>query len=76
MTCLPPAHAPRRTFIQIASTFDAVYRVSAPRNTRLFLNDIDFDGWGDPYGSFGMGTLFALPHVRYGRCGVPPAAEG
>lgn len=50
--------------------------MSAPRNTRMFLNDIGFDGWGDPYGSFGMGTLFAPPHVRYSRCGVPPAAEG
>ena len=59
----PPTHPTRRTFIQIASTFDEVYRVSAPRNTRMFLNDIGFDGWGDPYGSFGMGTLFAPPHV-------------
>ena len=60
---LPTSHPTCRTFIQIASTFDEVYRVSAPRNTRMFLNDIGFDGWGDPYGSFGMGTLFAPPHV-------------
>ena len=53
----------RRTFVQIASTFDAVYRVSAPKNTRLFLESIDFDAWADPYGSFGMGTLLALPLV-------------
>ena len=45
--------------MQIASVFDAVYQVSAPKNTRLFLESIDFDAWGDPYGNWGMGTLLA-----------------
>ena len=49
--------------MQIASVFDAVYQVSAPKNTRLFLESIDFDAWGDPYGNWGMGTLLAPPLV-------------
>ena len=53
----------RRTFVQIASVFDAVYQVSAPKNTRLFLESIDYDAWGDPYGNWGMGTLLAPPLV-------------
>ena len=49
--------------MQIASVFDAVYQVSAPKNTRLFLESIDYDAWGDPYGNWGMGTLLAPPLV-------------
>ena len=73
LTHAPAPHSPtrplhthpraRRTFVQIASTFDAVYRVSAPKNTRRFLESIDFDAWGDPYGSFGMGAMLAPPLV-------------
>ena len=44
-------------------TVCAAYQVSAPKNTRLFLESIDFDAWGDPYGNWGMGTLLAPPLV-------------
>ena len=51
----PPPRLPCRSFVQVVSCFEAVYRVDAPRNTRRFLASVGFRP--DPYGAYGLGSL-------------------